>query len=72
MPAPVSMNSINTSSARSGLTLERTVRVPREFIASIAFNISAMKLWISRSGSPATRGRLGPNLRSTDSRLKRS
>src|SRR3989475_4793889 len=72
IPVPVSMNSAMISSARCGLRWVRTVRTPREFIASIAFNISAMKHWTSRSASAWNSGRPLSSCRSIVSHLKRS
>src|SRR5947209_4608495 len=72
MPVPVSMNSARISSLRCGLRRVRTVRTPREFIASIAFSISAMKHCTSRSASAWKDDSPGSSCRSIVSHLKRS
>src|SRR5207244_2826310 len=72
IPVPVSMNSARISSARCGLRRVRTVSTPREFIASMAFSISAMKHCTSRSASAGNGGRPCWSSRSIVSHLNRS
>src|SRR5262249_39301960 len=72
IPVPVSMNSAMISSLRNGFKRVRTVSTPRQFIASIAFSMSAMKHCTSRSASAGNAGSPFPSWRSTVSHLNRS
>src|SRR5438477_1385955 len=72
IPVPVSMNSARISSRRCGLRCVHTVSTPREFIASMALSISAMKHWTSRSASAGNAGSPASSWRSIVSHLKRS
>src|SRR5439155_272651 len=69
IPVPVSMNSARISSRRLGFNLVRTVSTPREFIASIALSMSAMKHCTSRSASAWNCGRSLSSCRSIMSHL---